>query len=300
MTKNIMQSAWICQEFLRFFATVSQPVKIAWLLEHQYSPAELSFSTLKNADAAHAKLLFEAASLAHCAIHLGIVHIEESGSAEPHYSRWDRHPTTFDIVDVCAKEQYIDEWIDPQNLPVPLGKIPLREGEVFPPDALDGVDPDEERLLEETGNEGASYERSYHCAALVLWKRNRHINVLLQSGIPEAASHFRECCMANVPPEELQALAVSLLTHWEMVSRKNSSWKTDLAPQRSMMINLLVDLKQPELLEAFVVKVLLLTYDGSENGALYTALPLISPTVLEQFFIANMASFPDSCVRLFS
>jgi hypothetical protein len=58
------------------------PLKIAWLLEHQYSPAGLSFAALKNADAARVKVLSEAALRANCVVHLGIVHIEESGSAE--------------------------------------------------------------------------------------------------------------------------------------------------------------------------------------------------------------------------
>ena len=65
--------------------------KIAWLLEHQYSPAGLSFASLKNADAAIGQVLAEAAKRAGCALHLGIVHIEESGSAEPIYQSRGEH-----------------------------------------------------------------------------------------------------------------------------------------------------------------------------------------------------------------
>ena len=39
----------------RFLTTPNAPAKIAWLLEHQYSPAGLSFSALKGADAAKAR-----------------------------------------------------------------------------------------------------------------------------------------------------------------------------------------------------------------------------------------------------
>ena len=63
------------------------PAKIAWLLEHQYSPDGLSFAGLKSADAARAKVLAQAAERAGCAAHLGIVHIEESGSAAGELSR---------------------------------------------------------------------------------------------------------------------------------------------------------------------------------------------------------------------
>jgi hypothetical protein len=48
-----------------------------WLLEHQYSPAELSFAALKNADAARARVILAAAERADCAVHLGIVHIKK-------------------------------------------------------------------------------------------------------------------------------------------------------------------------------------------------------------------------------
>ena len=64
------------------FAGAGGPTKIAWLLEHQYSPAALSFAALKGADRARAKVLQKAAVRADCAMHLGIVHIEESGPAE--------------------------------------------------------------------------------------------------------------------------------------------------------------------------------------------------------------------------
>ena len=67
------------------------PAKIAWLLEHQYSPDGLSFAGLKSADAARVKVLAQAAARADCAAHLGIVHIEESGSAEA------QHPPAYDF-----------------------------------------------------------------------------------------------------------------------------------------------------------------------------------------------------------
>lgn len=36
------------------------------------------------------------------------------------------------------------------------------------------VSPDRQKLMEASGNEGASYERSYHRAAVVLWRRDRY------------------------------------------------------------------------------------------------------------------------------
>ena len=67
---------------------------------------------------------------------------------------------------------YVDHWVDAQNRSVDFGKLPLNENEMLPAGALDDAAPDEQRLTEATGNEGASFERSYRRAASCLWPRN--------------------------------------------------------------------------------------------------------------------------------
>ena len=58
------------------------------------------------------------------------------------------------------------------------------EAEEFsPPDACDDLQPDEEHFHEATGNEGASFERTYRRAALVLWPSDRLFAVLSQAGL---------------------------------------------------------------------------------------------------------------------
>lgn len=64
------------------FTVPDAPHKMAWLLEHQYTPAGLTFAALKNAGAARADVLRQAITQAGCALHLAIVHIEECGPAE--------------------------------------------------------------------------------------------------------------------------------------------------------------------------------------------------------------------------
>jgi 2-oxoglutarate-Fe(II)-dependent oxygenase superfamily protein len=66
------------------------PEKIVWPLAHAYTPAELAFNKLKGADAAVAKLLATAAPLADCDLHLALLSVWESGSAE--YSGSHRPP----------------------------------------------------------------------------------------------------------------------------------------------------------------------------------------------------------------
>jgi hypothetical protein len=87
---------------------------------------------------------------------------------------------------VCDQRHYIDQWRDQHDQPVEFGEIPLEPGELLPDSALDDEEPDEQRLMEATGNEGASFERSYHRAALVIWRRDRYADVLLQAGVAAA------------------------------------------------------------------------------------------------------------------
>lgn len=45
------------------------------------------------------------------------------------------------------------------------------------------MEPDEEHFQEATGNEGASFERTYRRAVLVLWPQEQFFAVLCQAGL---------------------------------------------------------------------------------------------------------------------
>ena len=74
---------------------------------------------------------------------------------------------------------------------VRFGAIPLEEGELLSAGALDGEKSDQQRVSEATGNEGASYERSYHQVAVVLWPRECYGEALLQAGVRAAVPYLR-------------------------------------------------------------------------------------------------------------
>ncbi|MBS0445776.1 MAG: hypothetical protein JSR59_07490 [Proteobacteria bacterium] len=59
-----------------------QPAKLVYPMEHAYTPAELSFAALKDADAAVAGVLAAAACDAAFELHVALLRIEESGAAE--------------------------------------------------------------------------------------------------------------------------------------------------------------------------------------------------------------------------
>jgi len=166
------------------------PVKLVLPLEHAYTPAELGFPALKGADAAVAGVLAAAAPQARCDLHLALLTIEENGPAE--YAGgygWGRggredDEDSFEVVEVSNRDVVLSDWRSPDGAAPAIGPIPVDEDEeLSPPGACDDLAPDEQSFREATGNEGASFERTYRRAALVLWPSGRLPAVLAQAGL---------------------------------------------------------------------------------------------------------------------
>jgi hypothetical protein len=171
----------------------ASPVKLVYPLEHAYTQAELGFQTLKGADAGKAQIVAAAAERSGCEVHLALVSIEESGSAEhadyPRSRRgWsrDEEDDEFEVVEVTDRTVAASHWRRPDGEPSSLSVIPVKEQEFSPPAALDDLDPDEQHFHEATGNEGASFERTYRRAALVLWPHEWLLAVINQAGLTVA------------------------------------------------------------------------------------------------------------------
>jgi hypothetical protein len=301
------------------FAAPVAPAKFAWLLEHQYSPDGLSFAGLKGKDAALAKVLRAAAERAGCALHLGIVHIEEYGPAEPQYEprsgygrrrRWGRYDEDetdeevtsdgYEVIEVSDGSQHIDQWMNAQDQPVAYGKLPLEDGEVLPAGALDDEEPDEQRLTEATGNEGASFERSYHRAALVIWPRERFTGVLLQAGVGAALPHLAERLAAG--DKAAAAIAEQIIEAWEQPPVSWTYRSLSGEPSRAELLRLLEQLGDRTLQKRFISGVVTREFDRSENEALASVIQLLDPKdagkLLSALAHENMPLFHCACVNL--
>lgn len=181
-------------DWIRLDGIEETPEKIIIPLEFAYTSAELGFNTLKGADGAVASVLRSAAEQTDCEIHLALLTIEESGSAEYHgyyggRSSWDDFDDddddaeNYEIVEVFDRITTLSEWRRPDSGKALLSVHPFSEIELCPPDLFDDLEPDEQHFSEAAGNEGASFERSYHRAALVLWPQAWQLEVLNQAGL---------------------------------------------------------------------------------------------------------------------
>jgi hypothetical protein len=308
---QVAGAAFVLNEF---WSSPETPPKIVWLLDHQYTPVELSFSSLKGADAARARVLVQAADRAQCVAYLGVVHIGETGGAEwdGGYDYYDDErdqgeDDDFTAITVDDSWQYLDEWRDRDDRSVDFGRIPLTQGELIPAGALDKEPPDQKRLTEASGNEGATYERSYHRAALALWPANRMIDVLLEGGVAAVVPYLKQL-IARGKSARSEAIAVAqrIVEAWPADAQRPDRYSMGItSPEssgRAGMISGLVEMNAPALLEQFIRDAVISTYDGTENASLVASLSVLgverATGVLSALIEARMPDHPTECVGL--
>lgn len=99
--------------------------------------------------------------------------------------RWgrDEEEDIFEVVEVFDRDLVLSDWRRPDDGEAGFHDFPFSEEELCPPDAFDDLTPDEQHFHEATGNEGASFERTYRRAGLVLWPAARRLAVLTRAGL---------------------------------------------------------------------------------------------------------------------
>ena len=272
--------------------------KLIWLLEHDYSAAGLSFGTLKNVDAAIGRVLMAATERAGCALHAAIVRVEETGSGwyggyqEIVEDITDREFELYDIVDVDC---WLDGWARPDGAPADYGALPLLPGELMPAGRLDSERPDSQRLLEASGNEGATIERLYRRAALVVWPKADSARLLAQAGAGSLAAFLAgewQRASAGAPTcVPIRDLASQVVEFWPSCDthRRRSqgdSWEGHSA----RTLELLCSIGNREASARFLSDVVLPSYDGAMNGALVTAAAEMGVGEMREFLCALAGS----------
>ena len=298
---------------LRSWRDDAGPAKIVYPLEHAYTPVALGFDGLKGADAGVAGVLAAAAEVSDVDLHLALFTIEESGWAEVVYqgSSW-RHSSedVFEVGEVTDRHVGLGQWRRPDGAVSPLADIPVNEDELSPPASFEEIEPDEEHFWEATGNEGASFERTYSRAALVLWPRSQFFAVLCQAGLDATLPYLEDMVERwtadGGEPEaavrqEAQDLAGRMIATWPM-----QQWyfgRRDGEGHAARMLTLLATLADAVLIRDFLARITAGgDYCDGDNEAIVTSLRLLpserAATAVERIICGNVAKSLCGCGNL--
>ena len=246
--------------------------KLVWVLDHDYSEAGLSFSTLKNRDAALARVLAPAAVRADCELYAAIVHATVHGDATYHgdyvdgWGEWgDEDADDMEIDEVYESRIWLDGWAGRDGGEPPFEEVPVLPGELLPQGALDDAEPDEQRLHEASGNEGVSLERAYRHAALVVWPRSRTLDVIASTGIDGAVAWVADELDRNggTADERIGRLVTKLIVLWPTHGDHDRD-----QPGRARMLGLLSGTRDEARTLSFLRDVVLSRYGGRDNERL--------------------------------
>jgi hypothetical protein len=289
------------------------PRKIIYLLEHAYTEAELGFRALKGADAAAAAVLAGAAEQSDCDLHLAMLSIQESGAADyvADYGsrrRWRAEEDEFEAGDVAERHVSLSEWRLPDGSAPALDELPVSDEELSPPDALEALEPDEVEFEEATGNAGASFERTYRHAALVLWPRREFLRVLSQAGLGTTLPYLTDLTNRWAAADaghrvqlwnEAHELAGHMISDWPKGGWYARQGGTDAA----RLLTLLTRLQDTKRIDAFLAGVLSRgLHVEADNDAIVGALGQLSPgrgaALIERLVAGTAATSPAICASL--
>lgn len=277
--------------------------KLVHLLEHRYTEAALAFEGLKGRDSALAGILKEAAEKSDCALHLGLVHIEETGSADyngAYYGRSHRYwayddeeedEDEYEVGEICDVDRYIDQWRDIRDHPVEFGKIPLNDEEILPVGALDDEEADETHFSEATGNAGASFERTYLCGALVLWPRESFDTICASAGIDAALARLEQRIGEARSGDEEAVRAVGKIVRTAIESFLDHFWSKE---RLTRFITVLTQFGDLSLLKEHALPRLAAIYARTVNPALCRWAGLAGPEAFAPVLESLLESRKDA------
>ena len=240
--------------------------------------------------------------------------IEESGWAEhtggPYSRGYGRYHADdddeeaddeFQVGEVCERALTLSHWSRSDGHAAELGSMPFKDAELCPRDALADMDPDDQHFVEATGNEGASFERSYQRAALVLWPRGQRLALLARAGLqtslpylaglvePWAASAASGAGRDDPRWAEAHALLGHMLQCWpEAAGLRN---RDDAAAKVLSLMSRMADVER---IDAFVTGISAAgRYGQADNAALIKALQLLPAARAGELLGAVIAANAD-------
>jgi 2OG-Fe(II) oxygenase superfamily len=209
--------------------------KIAIPFKHHYTEAALDPRELKGADSARLAVLVQAAERLGYQVFVALLTHHQSGS--PDYgtmstSRSRRRYRRFDgdwdddvsgedddaeFEEVFEESRLLDHWLDPQGRKQPFGTMSFEEEELVSSGAEEDC-PYKQEISEATGNEGATMERWYRQAVVVLWPRDRYFRILAGEGPAHAVPALEQKVATTARPAadaDCRTFATEIIERWK-------------------------------------------------------------------------------------
>ncbi|NVB37746.1 2OG-Fe(II) oxygenase [Pseudenhygromyxa sp. WMMC2535] len=160
--------------------------KLVVLLDHEYTPRNLSWSRLKHGDRVRAASLREVADELDLDVHLALANMYEAWQCTPslssyysNWSRWDeedeedeeQEDDDYTLEDMYDSSVTLRHWRSSSDAPADYDDLAVAESELSLTKANDAFEPVESNYEGYMGNYGDTLDRWYHRAAIVLWPR---------------------------------------------------------------------------------------------------------------------------------
>jgi len=221
---------------------------LAILLDHQYTPANFSYDFLKRSDAPKAEMILKATEKAGYYGQLGLVtsylmgDLEDDGDYDYYGNRYSSSGEDGTMGEEIYEDSIeIQHWV--KGVTPDLGTISIEEDDIITNTVLNDGDPTEKEEEGFTGNAGMTIEYWYHYGAVIIWPKDKHVDLISNQDIDTKLKwivYYLENWDTNLTQQEKQD-AKKLLEGFEITEREAQSLKyheIDCSPIALLMLKL--------------------------------------------------------------
>jgi hypothetical protein len=160
----------------------SEPLKLAYVLEHSYTEHSLNWNRLKGVDGQRGRELASVAEACGLVPHLALAEIHECWSTEGgDYDSDDTEP-----VELIDSGITLSTWFDIDNRRLPYTACSILEDEICSNVKYTDSDPDDEEYEGYMGNYGNTVDYWYRRAVIVLWPKSDQVAMQFKFDYPSA------------------------------------------------------------------------------------------------------------------
>lgn len=249
--------------------------KLVILLEHQYTETGLSMTNLKNLDRTQAQVLMQAAEQAGCKAYLALVALWELGDAEEYYYgerysryRYDDEDEDYKMGELFDSSLTINHWQDSNGIAQDFGTMSISEEYIVSRQPLREGSPDQQEIEGPTGNAGATIERWYRRAAIVIWPEQQHLRILAQFGEHSSVYRLQDMLRNGADLSLCRKFAAEIISHWKISNHYHWSQTKEDEELYNDFLTILLQLKDRTSFQNFLDRILCQNFTGNEGRLL--------------------------------